>query len=572
MLITFKMSPFMLFLALIISSGAFSQSKFDQGYEAARAGNYQRAVALWQPLAEKGDASAQYTLGWMFESGQGVKQSYQQAILWYRKAANQGDVAAQYVLGTMYKKGTGVTQDSQQALAWFLKAAHQGDAIAQFEVGVHFQQGLGVEQDSQQGLSWFLKAAEQGHITSQINIGKIYQSGKTIETDYQEAIKWYQKAAQQSSALGQYHLAYMYENGLGVKQDLKQAKIFYQLSSNNHYLLAANKVAEFYELGKGGELSLKQALTWYKKAASKGNRDAQFKVANLLYRAGEGAEKDIRSAIRWYTQAANQGHVLAHYQLAMLYKEGLKNDEEKQIIEVNYQNALFHFQEASTLGYPAAHAQLAYLYEEGLGTKVDLIKAQAFYQQSSEPWAIKRYQLLTQQLHCNDNASTELFSVYINCTTREILRKKIKQQKITAIDENDKHWSDTYFTGAVIHGTSELQVTYTRNNFFVSAEYTFIGRNHPELISQVKDQFVERYGQPVQQTGLEEGKAISFKWIMDDNIHLVVRRSWPDTTTFVYYFSPEKKMLFDEQQALSPDKILIPQEHVVNDNTENHLF
>ena len=45
--------------------------------------------------AERGDAGAQYTLGWMYCNGRGVKQDDSLAVDWYRKAAEQGDASSQ---------------------------------------------------------------------------------------------------------------------------------------------------------------------------------------------------------------------------------------------------------------------------------------------------------------------------------------------------------------------------------------------------------------------------------------------------------------------------------------------
>ena len=46
-------------------------------------------------LAEQGVAEAQFNLGMMYDSGQGVRQDYAEAFRWYRKAADQGYTEAQ---------------------------------------------------------------------------------------------------------------------------------------------------------------------------------------------------------------------------------------------------------------------------------------------------------------------------------------------------------------------------------------------------------------------------------------------------------------------------------------------
>ena len=75
-------------------------------------------------------ASAQYSLGFMYQSGKGVTQDHAEAVKWYRKAADQGKAYAQYSLGRMYYTGKGVTRDEAEARKWFEKAAAQGNQLA----------------------------------------------------------------------------------------------------------------------------------------------------------------------------------------------------------------------------------------------------------------------------------------------------------------------------------------------------------------------------------------------------------------------------------------------------------
>jgi len=76
-------------------------------------------------LAQRGDARAQATLGFMYANGRGVPQSYDVAVDWYLLSAEQGDPTGQYLLGLMYDKGFGVTPNIILAHMWLnLAAAH----------------------------------------------------------------------------------------------------------------------------------------------------------------------------------------------------------------------------------------------------------------------------------------------------------------------------------------------------------------------------------------------------------------------------------------------------------------
>ncbi len=47
------------------------------------------ALREWRPLAEQGNANAQFRLGFMYEKGLGVPQDYAQAHMWFDLAASK---------------------------------------------------------------------------------------------------------------------------------------------------------------------------------------------------------------------------------------------------------------------------------------------------------------------------------------------------------------------------------------------------------------------------------------------------------------------------------------------------
>ena len=135
------MSRITLGLATMLSFLAFTPvaaQDLMKGYDAFEAGDYATALQEWRPLAEQGDADAQYFLGVMYKNGQGVPQDYAESVKWYRLAAEQGDADAQYNLGVTYKNGEGVPQDYAEAIKWYRLAADQGDADAQYNLGVMY--------------------------------------------------------------------------------------------------------------------------------------------------------------------------------------------------------------------------------------------------------------------------------------------------------------------------------------------------------------------------------------------------------------------------------------------------
>lgn len=57
-------------------------------------GEYQEAVSYLLPLAQQGDADAQYALGYALYEGLGVPQDRMQAYFWIQESARQGNSSA----------------------------------------------------------------------------------------------------------------------------------------------------------------------------------------------------------------------------------------------------------------------------------------------------------------------------------------------------------------------------------------------------------------------------------------------------------------------------------------------
>jgi TPR repeat protein len=76
--------------------------------------------------AEAGDAVAQFNLGVLYDTGDGIPQNRNEAAKWYSKAAEQGLAVAQHNLALMYLKGEGVPLNYVLAYKWCNLAASQG--------------------------------------------------------------------------------------------------------------------------------------------------------------------------------------------------------------------------------------------------------------------------------------------------------------------------------------------------------------------------------------------------------------------------------------------------------------
>jgi TPR repeat protein len=169
-------------LALMLLCDA-SRAGLNEGLDALRRNDFATAAKELRPLAERGDAEAQYRIGRMYEYGKGYPQDTALGITWFNKAASQNHAAAQTELGVIYATGDGVKQDDAQAVAWFQKAAPLGNATAQYNLGLLYAKGAGIKLDNAQAIAWFRKAAAQGLAVAQFKLGVAYENGEGVAKD-----------------------------------------------------------------------------------------------------------------------------------------------------------------------------------------------------------------------------------------------------------------------------------------------------------------------------------------------------------------------------------------------------
>ena len=111
----------MVALTVISSFGQNASSKdiYQRGLNAFAGGPLSRSDFRGfddiRKAADMGYAPAQFTLGYMLETGTYTGGGLSDAVNWYRKAAEQGDRLAQWNLGRCYYTGVGVATDLDKA-------------------------------------------------------------------------------------------------------------------------------------------------------------------------------------------------------------------------------------------------------------------------------------------------------------------------------------------------------------------------------------------------------------------------------------------------------------------------
>lgn len=167
-----------------------SERLTSRGEQAAERGDFATALEAWRPLAEDGDADAQFRLGVLHDRGLGTREDPVAAAEWYRRAAEQGSHAAQVNLGLMLVQGRGVAVDEQAAAGWFGKAAAANVPEGLANLGHLYRAGRGVDRDAARGYALLRRAALFGNATAALGVAQMLARGEGVDADAVEALAW----------------------------------------------------------------------------------------------------------------------------------------------------------------------------------------------------------------------------------------------------------------------------------------------------------------------------------------------------------------------------------------------
>ncbi len=309
------------------------------------------ALAAIRLAAELGDPNAQFNLGRMHFTGNGLPQDDDAAAHWLSLAAEEGQPRAQAFLGALYIQGRGVQRDMVTAQTWLYIAAAQGDLLGS-QVGENNAKELSqaeIAEAEKRARDWLAafearlaarlasyqvrgrqaahadepaaeappspaeeraadlrRAAEAGDAEAQVRLAGHYMEGLGVPQDDVEAAKWYLAAAEQGNALAQYNTASFMFQGRGVPEDKVAAMAWLRAAAEQAMPEAQHSLGEIYKRGYGAPQDDTEAVGWFRKAAEQDYADAQFSLGEM-YQDGRGVPQDHLMAHVWFN-LAGAGH------------------------------------------------------------------------------------------------------------------------------------------------------------------------------------------------------------------------------------------------------------------------
>lgn len=178
--------------AAMLAPPATAQS-VKAGIDAWQSGKTGAAVAIWRPLAERGNADAQFNIAQAYKLGRGVPLDLAQAQTFYERAARQGHPEAQTNLGMLlFQNG-----NRAAALRWLKTAADAGDARALLIYGTALFNGDGVSTDRVTAYAMVSRAAAEGFLPARTTLAEMDELIPLAERQkgVAMALKWVKPSA-----------------------------------------------------------------------------------------------------------------------------------------------------------------------------------------------------------------------------------------------------------------------------------------------------------------------------------------------------------------------------------------
>ncbi len=351
------------------------------GYAAFAGGDYETALAIFKPLADRGAPGGLFGMGLLYHSGKVVSQDIDKALREYRLAARQGSLRARMMLDNVLKlplrggpevkvsmqemsaglprfvgwmenriRRTGtafgvslppleniasqsvrafVSRDFEKAFIGFRSLAARSEPVGAYGLALMYQYGRGFKQDFTKTAGFYRAAADADYIPAKVNLGAMYYQGRGVARNYRKALKLLQIAVDKGYPSAQNIVGLMYFLGRGVNKDGKQALKLFRRAAERDSAEAANNLgialfgvqtiarAKKGAADKTGHIRLRMVAR-----GGYGIADAGLRETVFAYDGKGKVRPGYEEAIKWLQIAARKGNASARTNLGRIYKAG----------------------------------------------------------------------------------------------------------------------------------------------------------------------------------------------------------------------------------------------------------
>jgi uncharacterized protein len=207
--------------------------------------------------------------------------------------------------------------------------------------------------------------ARRGESRAMTVVGIAMAEGYGVAADAKSAVKWLARAAK-SDDIAEEYLATMLRGGRGVAKDMATARGLFAKAASQGNRRAQFNYASMCFNGDGGPQDVDSAAKYFEIAARQGDPEAQHMIARM-YQYGRGVVQDYDQATKWYDKAAVQNYVPSIFALGLAYADGDLGARDAA-------TAAKYLERAASMGNWAAANKLAQIYLGSDGNNAEAYK------------------------------------------------------------------------------------------------------------------------------------------------------------------------------------------------------
>lgn len=244
-----------------------------------------------------------------FENGDAVT-----AVLRLTPLANAGDAQAQFLLGRFYGEGVGVAEDDCRSLEWYRLAAKNEHTRAIEAIGLAYELGWCVEPNIDAAVQHYERAAALGNARAALSLATLHMNADWKRHDFRAAfdlaeMAWEMRSRSEDldfySISAAWLMGALYQTGKGVPESFEKAEKYLRPGANHGLPLAQFSLGKLY-IRSGHHSRVLEGLMWILVAAKLGDERAIALQDKLLHelndrdaaRARDTAVMEFRNIVR----------------------------------------------------------------------------------------------------------------------------------------------------------------------------------------------------------------------------------------------------------------------------------
>jgi uncharacterized protein len=267
-------------------------------FNATQKQDYETAIGLLTPLADKDSVFALETLGWIFANGDVNLLDFERASEFLHRAIALGSLDGYLHLGWLRMR------EAKFADARFLfekgrKSGGNGFEHGLEVLGLAEAEGLAREafdrEEYRDAFALLNPYSAQDSIFTLMSLGWLYDTGQGGISDKDLALSFYQRCALLGGNYSYYYIGVL-EFGRG---DLKAARVAFSHGAIQEHLASMSMLGEMMIAGQGGAIEVDEGISILAKCAKQGHIMARLKLLRREIHMTDGIFKKFILQIRY---------------------------------------------------------------------------------------------------------------------------------------------------------------------------------------------------------------------------------------------------------------------------------